>query len=134
VSEKVLVRQKDTFEVSFRAVDPEASDGELEPVSHLHALTPYGMLLASVGSCTTILLHSYAQHHNIDLPWVEIEAMYQHPSEEEAEVEQEEITKILRLPEDLDEAMRERLHQISHRCSIQGILEQGLTVRSRLED
>jgi uncharacterized OsmC-like protein len=135
MSEKVIVRQNDKFEIEFKAVlDPEAEDGEVEPVAHLHALTPYGMLLASLGSCTTILLQSYARHHEITLPWVEIEAVYQHPSEEGAEGDQERIMKTLRLPEDVGGEMRERLHKISHRCSIQALLHQGIEVISRLDE
>jgi putative redox protein len=132
MADKVLVRQNDKFEISFQAADPQEPNGELEPIAHLYALTPHGMLLASLAACTTILLHSYAQHHNIDLPWVEIEAIYQHPSDEEFESEQEQIVKTLMLPDDLDDAMRERLHKISHRCSIQEVLENGISIQSRL--
>lgn len=137
--ERVVVRQNERFEIEFRAVtDPEAEDNELESVAHIHALTPHGMMLVSLGACTTSLLHSYALHHNIDLPWVEVEAVYRRISGEECEEcegpndYREKIIKTLRLPAELDEGLRERLYKISHQCSIQHILEHSIDVTSQL--
>lgn len=140
MSEKVVVRQNERFEIEFKAVmDPEAEDGELESVAHIHALTPYGMMLASLGACTTSLLHSYALHHNVDLPWVEVKAVYRRISGEECEEcegpndYREKIIKTLTLPAELGEQLQERLHKILHQCSIQHILEHSIEVTSRLD-
>ena len=141
MAERVIVRQNDKFEIEFKAVlDPEAEDSEVEPVAHLHALTPHSMLLASLGACTTVLLHSYAQHHNVTLPWVKVEAIYRRLSGEEcAECEgpddyREQIVKTLTLPADLETDVQERLGHVAHQCSIQILLEQGVEVVSHLDE
>ncbi len=71
------VRQNSAFEIQFWAADSQQPDSdELQLVAHLHARTPYGMLLASLGACTTIVLHTYAQHHGVDLQEVQIDLAY----------------------------------------------------------
>ena len=84
MAETVVVRQNKNFEIEFQAADPHQEDqSTLNPVVHIYELTPYGMLLASMGSCTTILLHSYAQNHNIPLEWVEIRLTYDREFDED---------------------------------------------------
>ena len=86
MAETVVVRQNNAFEIEFQATDPHGADQEtLDDVVHIYDLTPYGMLLASMGSCTTILLHSYAQNHAIPLEWVEIRLTFDREFDEDCE-------------------------------------------------
>ena len=41
-------------------------------MEHIHQLTPHGLLLAGLGGCIAILLHTYAQHHRLILREVEL--------------------------------------------------------------
>lgn len=75
MSEKVIVRQNSKFETEFFASDPES--GKQHHVDHVNDLTPYGMLLASLGTCTTVLLHTYAKNHGIKLDEAEITLRYE---------------------------------------------------------
>lgn len=89
MGEKVKIRQNNNFEIQFWGSDPhDAESDALLQVTHLHALTPYGMMLASLGSCTTIVLHTYAQNHHIDLREVEILLEYERSFDDEAEPHQ----------------------------------------------
>ncbi|MFN2303636.1 MAG: hypothetical protein ACK2TV_07875 [Anaerolineales bacterium] len=59
MSERVVVYQDKSFRTEFKAADPhDESSDKLESVMHLHELTPYGMLLASVSACTAIVVKS----------------------------------------------------------------------------
>ena len=75
MAEIVVHRMRNTFEAEFETADtdsPHAADRELKPVHAIHELTPYGMMLASLAACTTVLLHSYARNHGVRLDEVEI--------------------------------------------------------------
>lgn len=139
MSEKVIVRQDSDFMIEFQAVDPEKPDSdEFEPVHHLHGLTPYGMLLASLGSCTTIVLHTYAQYHDIDLQEVKVRLQYERAFQEdcenceEIEKYEEQIQEKIALAGDLSSKERKKLLHIAHQCSINKMLQQGITVQSEL--
>jgi len=55
MGERVVVRQDRNFITRISAGNPhEPESGVLEEVAHIHELTPYGMLLASLGSCTAL--------------------------------------------------------------------------------
>ena len=74
MGERIVVRQDHNFRTEFLAADPHDPDeGTLEPVDNVYGLTPYGMLLAGLGSCTGIVLHTYAQYHDVPLEGVELQ-------------------------------------------------------------
>ncbi len=75
MAETVLVRQNNDFEISFWTLHEHDAE-DFHPVAHIHSLTPYGMMLASLGSCTAILLQSFAQNHGIDLQEVALQLTY----------------------------------------------------------
>ncbi|MGC9358457.1 MAG: OsmC family protein, partial [Anaerolineae bacterium] len=118
MTERVIVRQNDEFGIEFWATDPERPESDdFQPVAHIHQLTPHAMVLVSLGACTGIVLHTYAQNHDVDLKWVEMLMQYVHVSTEEGEPGEEQIAQILTLRGDLDEAERERLFRVSRHCS-----------------
>jgi len=135
MAEIVVVRMKSSFEAEFLAADtdsPHAAHRELKPVQALHELTPYGMMLASLGSCTAILLHSYARNHGVDLEQVEVRASYDRVFAEDCERCEEigeyteQIDAQVGFTGELDDGERNKLFLISKHCPIHKILHDGI--------
>lgn len=137
MSEKVIFRMNRENQAEVLAADPhDPEGGELQPVEHLLGVTPYGMLLVSLGGCTGILLHSYAQNRGIPLEAVEMRLEYHRDFDDDCEkcetIEHygEHIYATLSLEgDDLSEKDRERLWHISHQCPVHKILEEGIVVQ-----
>jgi len=78
MAENVIVRQDSNYETEILGPDPHDPESQkLHSVRIIYDLTPYGMLLASLGSCTAVLLNSYAQNHGLDLQGVELRLRYE---------------------------------------------------------
>jgi uncharacterized OsmC-like protein len=135
MAERVLVRQDNRFQTGFWASDPEEPDSELEPAQHIHQLTPYGMLLASLGACTAIVLNTYAQHHGVDLQEVEVRLEYDRIFRQDCEncedidEYREEIREALYLSGGFSAEEHERLMHVAHQCSIAKMLESGIPLK-----
>lgn len=141
MAEHVIVRQDSTFQTEILATAPEAPESaHFHPVTHVQELTPYGMLLSSLGSCTAILLNSYAQNHGLELQEVELRLHYARNFREDCdnceEIDryEEHIREEITLTGELSGDERKRLFRIAHNCPIQAILEQGITVDSQLAE
>jgi uncharacterized OsmC-like protein len=141
VAEIVVVRQNSKFEIEFLAADTEAQEPaqrELQPVHAIHDLSPYGMLLAGLGSCTAILLHSYAQNHKVGLQEVEIRLRYDRifardcEQCEEEEKYSEQITAQVGIKGALSKAERAKLFLISKHCPVHKILHSGIQTEFKL--
>ena len=146
MGERVIVRQNSRFETEFRAAPEEehvhdthmAQESEPRTVMHIHELTPYGMLLASLGGCTAIILHTYAQNHGMALDEVELDLTYDRVFAqdcidcEEIDRYTEQITQDLILRGDLDEKERAKLFRIAHQCPIDRMLQDGIKIESKL--
>ncbi|MEJ2597997.1 MAG: OsmC family protein [Anaerolineales bacterium] len=139
MAEKVIVIQNDRFETGFWAVDPNQPESvDFEPVEHLHQLTPYGMLLASVASCTAQVVHSYAHHHDIALDEVELHEAYQRNYQEDSENSEgidryeECIEEQIAFIGDLTEDEGEKLFKIAHQCPIMKMVETGTEIKTEL--
>ena len=133
MSERVVVYQDKSFRTDFRAADPNSEDtSEVEPVMHLHNLTPYGMLLASVGACTAIVVNTYARNHDIPLRGITVDASYERVFAEDCEdcdinnQYEEVIRKHVDFEGDLEESHLKRLHQVAKACSVRRLLESGI--------
>ena len=137
MGERIVLRQNDRFELEVLATSPHEEGSEaLERVEHLHDLTPYGMLLMSLGSCTTILLHSYAQNHGLKLREVELHLSYARDFKqdcdncEDADQYDERIELEVTLTGELTEQERERLLLVSRQCPIHKIIKGGIQVHT----
>ena len=131
--EEVIIRQDSNFKLEARARG-EGGDGEMKPAGSLGDLSPYGMLLSALGSCTAVVLHTYAQHHDIDLSQAEIHLRYERNFQEDCE-NCEEIDKYedrirvsVGFEGNLSKEQREKLEHISELCSIHKILEDGIEI------
>ena len=146
MAEAVIVRQNSRFEIQIDAIvqhDHEhehrhanQSEPEFQPISDIRYLTPYGMLLASLGSCTTVVLHTYAQNHGVELDEAEVRVSYDRvfadDCEDCEEIDEfhERIDVAVALTGQLSASERTRLHMIARHCSIHKMLEQGIEVRT----
>lgn len=135
MSERVVVYQDKSFRTDFRAADPNEDDPtDLQPVMHLHNLTPYGMLLASLAACTAIVVNSYAGNHGIPLRGISVDASYERVFADDCddcdlENEYEEVIyEQVDFEGDLDDAQLKRLHQVAKACSVRRLLERGIRV------
>jgi len=128
MAEKVILFQDKDFETSYRAEYPD-EPGRAEPheIEHLDELTPYGMLLASLGACTALLLNMYARHHDLEVSGVEIELQY-------LSEPREHIDLSIQVSGNLSAVDRERLFKVSYHCPIHKMLKNGIEVRPRLAE
>jgi uncharacterized OsmC-like protein len=141
MGERVIVRQYSDFLTEILAVDPhDPESDEFVEVQHVHQLTPYGMLMVSLASCTAIIINTYAQHHGIVLDAVELRLNYDRIFAEDcAECEmideyKEHIDEELAFVGDLTDQDRSRLYAVSRHCPIHKILTHGMEVESYLEE
>lgn len=124
MADNVIVRQDSRMQMTFEAVDPLAADNDVAGyhlIDSLYDLTPHGMLLASLGACTCIMLHSYAQNRGIDLAEVELRMRYIHEPEDRIEA-------TVGLTGDFDEKVYDRLIRISPHCSVHDALHRGIAI------
>jgi uncharacterized OsmC-like protein len=140
MAEKVVIHQKSNFEINYQASDPEDPETEeLHDVSSIYDMTPYTLLLASLGACTTIVLHTYAKNHGIKLHTVEATVEYERDFNDDCEncehIEryEEYIRESVNLQGNLSKDEREKLLAISKRCSIHKILENGINIANLAE-
>jgi uncharacterized OsmC-like protein len=139
MAERVIVKQDRQFRTQFMAADPEDIHSNVfETIDDIHQLTPYGMLLSSLASCTALVMNTYAQNHDIKLTEVEMHLSYQRvfredceDCEEEKEYN-EEIAEHILLKGDLSEQEREKLLRIAHFCPIYKMMKEGITISSSL--
>ena len=141
MSESVIVRQNSSFEIDILAQDAHnPQDDQFYKVDAVHHLTPYGMLLSGLGSCTAIVLHTYAQHHGVDLREVELRLTYDRVFADvcvecEGILEyREQIDEQIVLTGDLTPQERKKLFSVSRHCPIHKMLLHGIEVRSHLEE
>jgi putative redox protein len=139
MGERVIVRQYSDFVTEVLAVDPhEHESDEFVEVHHIHQLTPYGMLMTSLATCTAIILNTYAQHHGIMLDAVELRLEYDRIFAEDCadcemiEEYREHIDEAISFVGDLTEGDRKRLYAVSRHCPIHKILTHGMEVESYL--
>ncbi len=139
MAELIVVRQKSDFTTSFLAVDSEAPEGGApQPVAHIHELTPYGMMLAGLATCTAMLLHSYAKNRRLPLDEVELTVAYRRDHRKDCrdckpeESYEEGIQVDLRLIGGLQPEDREKMLAVSRHCPVEKILARGIAINTRL--
>jgi len=137
MSERIVFRQDRNYQVEFQASDPrEPDDDQVASVSGLHEVTPYGMMLFSLASCTAQVVLTYAEHHQIPLQEVELDLRYMRIFEEDCENcenidrYREEIHERIEFFGNLSEGERKKLFRIAHQCPIHKMFEDGIDINS----
>ena len=138
MSERIIVRQNRRLEVEILAAETEGKhSGELRAVGPIQDLTPYGMLLAGLGTCTTVVAHTYARSHGVPLERVEVVVEYTRDFEEDCkhceviEGYEEAILEEVRFEGSLSRDEQETLERVAGLCSIRMMLESGVPVLPR---
>ena len=101
--------------------------------------TPYDLLLAGLGACTTMTLRMYADRKKLPLERVSVRLRHQkiHASDcADCETQGGRLDRIEReisLEGELDSAQQARLLEIADRCPVHRTLESEVSIRTRLD-
>jgi putative redox protein len=137
MAESIYVRQSITLETLFQA-SFSGTEADIRTVEQLHELTPYGMMLASLGSCTAMVVNTFAQNHDYPLEEVGIRLKYERTFKEDCE----NCTEIDRYEEtiyeeieffgSLTDQQRSRLAQVAHLCPIYKMFKRGVEIQTQI--
>jgi putative redox protein len=139
MAELIYIRQSGSLETDFKA-SYSGEEADLKQVEQLHHLTPYGMMLASLGSCTGIVLHTYAQNHDYPLEEVGIQLKYERVFKEDCEnctgIDRydETIYETIEFFGSLSKEQRSRLVQVAHLCPIYKMFKSGIDIHTDIRN
>jgi uncharacterized OsmC-like protein/pimeloyl-ACP methyl ester carboxylesterase len=99
---------------------------------------PYQFLAAALGACTVMTLNMYARHKKLPVERVRCEVRHQKIYAEDCadceskDAKLDELSRVIRIEGELDDAQRERMMQIADRCPVHRTLEGEIKIRSKL--
>lgn len=90
--------------------------------------TPYELLMAALGACTSMTLRMYADHKGLALGPVEVAVT--HTTREQDGHKVDVFTRAIGLSGALDEAQRARLIEIAEKCPVHKTLSAGARIET----
>ncbi len=130
-SESGLAQEIATENHRWRADEPAPFGTDTGP-------SPYELLLASLGACTSMTLRLYAQRKGWDLRRVTVHLRHSRIHAEdciECETKQgflDRIDREIELTGSLDETQKRRLLEIAERCPVHRTLKSEINIRTSL--
>ncbi|MEP5762881.1 MAG: bifunctional alpha/beta hydrolase/OsmC family protein [Litoreibacter sp.] len=97
-------------------------------------MSPYGLLAAGLGSCTSMTIRMYARRKNWPLKrvWVDVTHNAVHAQDTDGLSRIDHFIREVHLEGSLDKAQRERLMEIADRCPVHKTLETGAKIETTL--
>ena len=101
-------------------------------------VTPYELLLAALGSCTSMTLLLYAQRKQWSISRIEVTLVHDRIHAQDcADCETkagriDTIQRVIRLEGELDDEQRARLLEIAEKCPVHRTLESEIKIRTQL--
>ena len=101
---------------------------------------PYQFLAAALGSCTVMTLNMYARHKKLPVERVRCAVTHRRVHADDCadgdstEGRVHELSRIIAIEGELDDAQRARMLQIADRCPVHLTLESEIRIRSRLAE
>ncbi len=112
-----------------------------EPVAYggtNRGLSPYGLLSASLGACTSMTIRMYARRKGWPLAHVAVEVTHDKVHAQDAATsgtgKVDRFARTIQLEGDLDDAQRTRLLEIADKCPVHQTLERSNEIETRLAD
>jgi uncharacterized OsmC-like protein len=137
MSETIFVHQSRLLETTIQASYSE-KETSMRTVEMLHELTPYGMMLASLGICTAMVVNTFAQNHNYPLDEVRIKLQYERKFKEDCENctgidrYEEAVFEEIEFHGTLSEQQHSRLSQVAHLCPIYKMYKGGIEIHTEI--
>lgn len=112
-----------------------------EPVSyggHYLGSTPYQLVAAGLGACTSMTIRMYARHKKLPLEHVQVDVTHDkiHAEDcsscEQSEGKVDQFVRRITLTGDLSEEDRQRLLEIADRCPVHKTLEGEINIKTAL--
>ncbi|GFE64156.1 bifunctional alpha/beta hydrolase/OsmC family protein [Litoreibacter roseus] len=99
-------------------------------------MTPYGLLAAGLGACTSMTIRMYARRKKWPLASVHVDVTHNamHAQDAGGPSKIDEFHREIHLTGDLDAEQRARLLEIADRCPVHKTLESGAEIKTTLAD
>jgi len=101
-------------------------------------LSPYGLLAAGLGACTSMTIRMYARRRKIPLTHVSVDVTHDKVHAQDAATQSstkvDQFLRVIHLTGDLDADQRQKLLEIADKCPVHKTLEQSSQIQTALSD